>query len=222
MKNSNLISLEIIDTIRQIDLKSSVLYLHSFHTAALVLDLATNLGLLTTEKNKQFWYLAALLHDIGKLDIPSHILLKPGKLTASEMVVMQQHSTFSFERLLAIEPFVKFARAAYEHHEKNDGSGYPQKLRGHEMCVEARLLSLADRFEACTSSGREYRPAALPLAQVFHMLSPDIRAFFPGKYGIIVNTMLDYHREHRIHADAWGEDRVALDLYTSLPRVVNS
>ena len=220
MAQETLITLEIIDMIRQLDLKSTVLYLHSFHTGALMQDIAKNLGVVSRAKNQQWFWLCGLTHDIGKLDIPSHILLKPGRLTEDEMAIMQKHSEYSRDRLLAIEPLAKFADIAYSHHEKGAGNGYPRGLKSYQMSLEAKMLSVCDRFQAMASSGREYRPAAMPLAHIFHLLSPDIRGFFGDKYGIVMDTLLTYHRDHSIQKGCWTEDRLINDLYHDLPREV--
>lgn len=222
MKNATLINMEIMEVIRAYDHKSSVLFLHSFHVAAIMQILAVNLGVISRDKNQSYFWTVGLLHDLGKLDMPKDILLKPGPLTASEMVIMQEHPTDSLNRLMKIEPFVRYSDAALSHHEKGDGSGYPRGLRAHQMTLEAKMVSTVDRFEAMTAEGREYRPNGMPLAQVMPMLAPDIRLFFGSQYGVVVNTLLDYHRNNRIQKAGWGENRTTLDTYTSLPRAVNS
>jgi putative two-component system response regulator len=112
---------------------------------------------------------AAPLHDIGKIGIPDSILLKPGKLTDEEFVVMQTHSAIGGEAIeTAIQQvvaaagdevlpkafdFLKVAsEIAYYHHEKWDGSGYPKGLKGDEIPVSARLMALADVFDALSCS----------------------------------------------------------------------
>ena len=101
---------------------------------------------------------AALLHDTGKLAIPEHILNKPGKLTSGEFETMKKHVTVGADILSAIDfpyPVVPIVRA---HHENWDGSGYPNGLRGEEIPIGARILSVVDCFDALTSD-RPYRPA---------------------------------------------------------------
>jgi putative nucleotidyltransferase with HDIG domain len=101
---------------------------------------------------------AALLHDTGKLAIPEHILNKPGKLTASEFDTMKSHVNVGAEILSAIDfpfPVVPIVRA---HHENWDGSGYPDGLKGDQIPIGARILAVADCFDALTSD-RPYRPA---------------------------------------------------------------
>jgi putative nucleotidyltransferase with HDIG domain len=99
---------------------------------------------------------ASLLHDMGKLAIPEHILNKPGKLTVDEFAVMKTHSTLGADILAAIEfpyPVVPIVR---HHHENWDGSGYPDGLTGTEIPLGARILAVVDCFDALTSD-RPYR-----------------------------------------------------------------
>lgn len=101
----------------------------------------------------------ALLHDIGKIGVPDHILLKRGSLTEAEWVLMRQH----IDHGLRIVSHVDFLRGAVpvvsQHHEKFDGSGYPLALRGDQIHLNARIFAVADAFDAITSD-RPYRAAA--------------------------------------------------------------
>ncbi|MGD9902394.1 MAG: HD domain-containing phosphohydrolase [Vicinamibacterales bacterium] len=101
---------------------------------------------------------AALLHDTGKLAIPEHILNKPGKLTAQEFETMKAHVDIGADILATIDfpyPVVPIVRA---HHENWNGSGYPRGLKGEDIPIGARILSVVDCFDALTSD-RPYRPA---------------------------------------------------------------
>ncbi len=106
----------------------------------------------------------ALLHDIGKLAIPDEILLKPSALNEQEMKTMQKHPEYA-KKMLADIPFLQPAVAvAYSHHERWDGQGYPQGLKGEEIPLLARLFSVVDAWDAL-SSERVYR-AAWPREQI--------------------------------------------------------
>jgi putative nucleotidyltransferase with HDIG domain len=100
----------------------------------------------------------ALLHDIGKLGIPDHILFKPGKLTAEEWEIMQKHPEYAYEMLSSIQYLKPALPIPYLHHEKWDGSGYPLGLRGEQIPLEARIFSVIDVWDALLSD-RPYRKA---------------------------------------------------------------
>jgi putative two-component system response regulator len=112
-----------------------------------------------TPENLDLLEKSAPLHDIGKVGIPDHILLKPGKLTGEEWDIMRTHSMLGWHALALVEadaersiPFLKFAKEiARHHHEKWDGSGYPDRLAGDAIPISARLMALADVFDALTS-----------------------------------------------------------------------
>ena len=102
--------------------------------------------------------IAAVLHDIGKLHVPDAILTKPGPLTAEERRVIEEHPAAG-ERILADKPFFSRARrVARGHHENFDGSGYPDRLAGDAIPIEARIVHLADVYDALTHP-RSYKPA---------------------------------------------------------------
>lgn len=105
------------------------------------------------------------LHDIGKVGIPDHILKKPGKHTPEEFELMKTHATIGGDTLKSVleqckyQGFIKTGmEIAYSHHERWDGSGYPKGLKGHDIPLSARILALADVFDALTSK-RAYKPA---------------------------------------------------------------
>ena len=91
------------------------------------------------------------LHDIGKMGIPDHILLKPGKLSAEEWEIMRQHPVFAYEMLKKIQYLVPALDIPYCHHERWDGKGYPRQLKGDEIPLSARLFSIIDAWDAMTT-----------------------------------------------------------------------
>ncbi len=104
--------------------------------------------------------IASPMHDVGKIGIPDHILLKPGRLTPDEYTIMKQHAEIGYQILSGSEsPLVKLAaNIAHTHHEKWDGSGYPRGLQGDAIPVEGRIAAVADVFDALTSE-RPYKKA---------------------------------------------------------------
>lgn len=108
---------------------------------------------------------SSILHDIGKVGIPDAILLKPGRLTPEEFEVIKRHTTFGGDAIRAIESRIKESsflfmgkEIAYNHHEKWDGSGYPRGLKGDEIPLSARIVALADVYDALTTK-RFYKEA---------------------------------------------------------------
>lgn len=100
----------------------------------------------------------ALLHDIGKMGVPDHVLLKPGPLTGAEWELMKRHPEFAYQLLLPIEFLRPALDIPYSHHERWDGSGYPHGLKGEDIPFSARIFAVVDVYDALTSD-RPYRPA---------------------------------------------------------------
>ncbi|MDX8360850.1 HD-GYP domain-containing protein [Cytobacillus sp. IB215316] len=125
-------------------------------------SLAIGLELNLTNKELETIGIGALFHDIGKLMVPKNILLKPGKLTYEEFEEVKKHTEYGFDALRKIDtiPLVA-AHCAYQHHERLDGSGYPRGIKGNEIHYLARLIAVADVFDA-VASNRVYRKAMLP------------------------------------------------------------
>ena len=98
------------------------------------------------------------MHDIGKISIPAEILSKPGRLTAIEYELIKNHSRSGYDILKKVEFPWPLAEIILQHHERIDGSGYPQNLKGDEIILEARIMAVADVVESMASH-RPYRPA---------------------------------------------------------------
>ncbi len=129
---------------------------HQRRVTQLALAIARKLGL--SDERCQGIRVAGMMHDIGKLAIPSEILSKPTKLTDVERRLIQGHPEIARSILSAIEFPWPVASIVVQHHERTDGSGYPKGLRKDEILLEARILAVADVVEAM-SSHRPYRPA---------------------------------------------------------------
>ena len=129
---------------------------HQQRVAQLVVSIAEGLHL--SDNQKEGLRVAALVHDIGKMSIPAEILSKPGKLTSIEYALIKMHVQSSYDILQGIEFPWPVAQIVYQHHERMDGSGYPNALSGKDIIREARVLAVADIVEAMVSH-RPYRPA---------------------------------------------------------------
>jgi PAS domain S-box-containing protein len=129
---------------------------HSVGVAGLAEAIARAMGL--SEEEITGIYIAGVLHDIGKMAVPVEILVKPGRLNEMEMSLIQIHPQAGFEILKGIDFPWPVAPATLQHHERMDGSGYPQGLKGDEIILEARILAAADLVDAMTHH-RPYRPA---------------------------------------------------------------
>jgi putative nucleotidyltransferase with HDIG domain len=137
-----------------VDAKSPFTYRHSICVAALAVKIAVKMGLMP--ERIQLVRRAALLHDIGKLYVPNTILDKAGKLTPEEWAIVVEHPKMTRSILERVSAFRELAVLAAEHHEKIDGTGYPQGLKGKDMAVESRILVVADVFTAMAED-RSYR-----------------------------------------------------------------
>lgn len=132
----------------------------------------------------------ALIHDIGKMAIPDHILLKPGSLTYEEWKIMQKHPTYAVEMLGEI-PFLWPALSIpASHHEKWDGTGYPRGLKGQQIPLPARIFAVVDVWDALRSD-RPYRPALSMEDAIFTIQSKSGTHFDPK----IVETFMEMIRE---------------------------
>jgi len=162
-----------------------------------------------TANNIQNMVKSAPLHDIGKVGIPDNILLKPGKLTADEWEVMKTHSYLGFRAIELAEQdaerpleFLNIAKdISRYHHEKWDGSGYPDGLQGDAIPISARLMALADIFDALVSE-RAYK-AAFPIEKVIETISQGRERFFdPDIVDAFLQRQNDFIAIARRHADS--------------------
>lgn len=125
-----------------------------------VSQLASNIGreMNLSEDVIQGIYIAGILHDIGKISVPAEYLSKPGKLDPIEFTIIKTHPGVAYDMLKAIDFPYPIANIVLQHHEKCDGSGYPNALKATDMLLEARIIAVADVVDAI-SSHRPYRPS---------------------------------------------------------------
>ncbi|AEX86011.1 response regulator containing a CheY-like receiver domain and an HD-GYP domain [Marinitoga piezophila KA3] len=142
------------------------------------------------KKKVEMIYYAAQLHDIGKIGIPDSILQKPGKLDDDEFEIMKKHTTIGYEILKKVddELFEMASKIALYHHEKYDGSGYPEGLKGEEIPIEGRIVAVCDVFDALLSE-RPYKKAFEFEEGVKIIMSGEGKHFDPKIVEIFVNNI---------------------------------
>lgn len=168
-----------------------------------------------TDEVIELLYLSAPLHDIGKVGIRDHILLKPGKLTDEEMEEMKRHTVYGRDALkvaadkLGDNSFLRFAmEIAYSHQEKWDGSGYPEGLKGEEIPVSGRLMALADVYDALISK-RVYKPPFTHQRAVEIIVQGKSAHFDPGMTDAFMEIQEEF-RQIALRFVDFDEERITL------------
>jgi putative nucleotidyltransferase with HDIG domain len=158
---------------------------HCERVAAYAVDIARTLGFrgeeLTTVR------IGAYLHDLGKVAVPHEILNKAGRLAREEIEVIRTHPVRGVELLAAIEFPWEIRPIIRWHHERYDGSGYPDGLCGDAIPISAQIIGIADAYDALTTT-RSYRPAVSPYEALAEMARTR-RAWHPDVYGAFVATL---------------------------------
>ena len=139
---------------RSVDAKSSWTAGHSTRVTHLALEIARAMGVDSEEYDNL--HRAALLHDIGKIGISHELIDKPAKLDPEEFSIFKTHPEIGARILEPIKVYHAFIPAIHEHHERFDGKGYPAGKKGEEICLKARIIAVADVYDACASD-RPYR-----------------------------------------------------------------
>lgn len=141
---------------RIVELRDPYTALHEHRVGLIAMAIAREMGL--SENIQTCMRVAGAVHDVGKVSIPAEILSKPTRLTSLEYQMVQSHAIHGFEVLRKIDSPWPIAEITLHHHERIDGSGYPQGLKGDEILLEARIMAVADVVEAMASH-RPYRPS---------------------------------------------------------------
>lgn len=150
--------------IATLELKDPYTRGHSERVSFYAAVLAKELGKFSSEELREFNY-ACLLHDVGKINIPDRILMKPDRLTNEEFEIIKTHPSVGAEAIEGVEGLKNGIKVIRSHHERWDGKGYPDQLSEEEIPLLARITTIADAFDAMTSS-RSYREA-LPLPEAY-------------------------------------------------------
>jgi diguanylate cyclase (GGDEF)-like protein/putative nucleotidyltransferase with HDIG domain len=196
-----------------IEAKDHTTYRHLQRVQTYSVGLAKELGLDSTELDAL--RAAALLHDIGKLAVPEHIISKPGKLTPEEFEKMKIHPVVGAEILGPVKfpyPVVPIVRA---HHEKWDGTGYPYGLKGEEIPMGARILAAVDCLDSLASD-RQYR-AALPLHEAMNHVAAEAGKSFDAR---VVEALKGRYAELERSAQAQKADGLTLSREMKIERGV--
>ena len=188
-KRDEKIIVQIIDTfISFIDAKDPYTSGHSQRVAIYTKEIAKRMGL-DKDEIRNYFYIA-LMHDCGKLLVSDEILKKPGKLTPKERKDIEAHTVVGADLLKNMTAISGIQDGALQHHERYDGTGYPNKLKGTDICLVGRILCVADAFDAMNSD-RCYRDK-LPIEKIIEELETNSGKQFDP---VIVRYMLDIIEE---------------------------
>jgi putative nucleotidyltransferase with HDIG domain len=201
----NSLYLSTIETLAMaVDAKDQITHGHIRRVQVYAVEMARRLGVDNDEQLKAI-EAAALLHDMGKLAIPEHILNKPGKLTTAEFDTMKRHADIGADLLSSIRfpyPVVPIVR---HHHESWNGSGYPAGIAGTDIPLGARILSVVDCFDALNSD-RPYRPRLEP-QEAFDILRQRRGTMYDP---LVVDTFIEAYPDIAPLADAAGQQAKTL------------
>ncbi|WP_318505853.1 HD-GYP domain-containing protein [Bacillus sp. T3] len=164
--------------IATLELKDPYTRGHSERVAHYALILAEELGRFSKKELKEFNY-ACLLHDVGKINVPDQILMKPQKLNSDEYEIIKTHPNVGAKAIEGVEGLKNGIHVILYHHERWDGKGYPNQLAGEEIPILARITSIADAFDAMTSS-RSYRKAMTTSEAYYRILEGKGTQFDPS------------------------------------------
>ena len=150
-----------------VDLRDAFTGGHSSRVAEHVRATGLRLGLPDAQLDNVV--MASLLHDIGKVGVPDHVLMKRGRLTPEEFVQVKKHPELGWMALKNMEDFKPISLIVLHHHERMDGAGYPGGLKGNAIPLGARIIAVADSYDALTSN-RPYRSARTKQQAIDEML----------------------------------------------------
>ncbi|WP_042357028.1 HD-GYP domain-containing protein [Bacillus rubiinfantis] len=192
--------------IAALELKDPYTRGHSERVANYALLLAKKMGILAKDEQKSF-YNVCLLHDIGKVHIPDSILMKPSKLSKEEFEIIKTHPVVGAEAVQDVEGLKENICVIRSHHERWDGKGYPDGLKGEEIPLLARIAAIADAFDAMTSS-RSYR-SALPLEEAFNRIVEGAGSQFDPRlvdeFKKVYPAWVNFHRKY-----SWAEENLLI------------
>ena len=177
-----------------IDAKDTYTNGHSTRVAEYSREISRRAGF--SEEVQDEIYMMGLLHNVGKIGIPDAIINKPAKLTDEEYSIIQKHPVTGAKILKNITEFPKLSTGARWHHERYDGKGYPDGIAGEEIPTEARIIAVADAYDAM-SSRRSYRDV-LPQAKVREEVEKGKGTQFDPVFAEIMLSMIDEDRDYQM------------------------
>lgn len=187
------LELHVVQTLAEaIDAKDSYTNGHSSRVAAYSTEIAKRAGY--SEKAQSEIYMMGLLHDVGKIGVPDAVINKPGKLTNEEFEQIKNHPVMGARILKQIREMPKLVTGARWHHERYDGRGYPDGLAGEDIPEEARIIAVADAYDAMTSN-RSYR-SGMPQEKVREQIVNGRGKQFDPRFADIMLRMMDEDTEY--------------------------
>ncbi len=177
-----------------IDEKDTYTNGHSGRVAVYSREIARRYGL--SDKDINDVYMMGLLHDVGKIGVPDAIINKPAKLTDEEFEIIKNHPVMGARILKNIKEMPKLAMGARWHHERFGGGGYPDNIKGEEIPYEARIIAVADAYDAMTSR-RSYR-GILPQGVVREEIEKGMGTQFDPEFAKIMLEMIDEDTEYNM------------------------
>ncbi|SFD14955.1 HD domain-containing protein [Ruminococcus albus] len=191
--------------VNAIDAKDTYTHGHSARVAEYSKKIAQEYG--KSRKECEEIYFTALLHDVGKIGVPSDIINKVGKLTDEEYEIIKQHPALGAQILESIHECPYLVTGAMYHHERYDGKGYPKNLKGTDIPETARIIAVADAYDAMTSK-RSYRDA-IPQHIVREELVKGLRTQFDPEFAKIMIRLIDLDSEYEMQERIAGSNMTA-------------
>ncbi len=170
-----------------------------------------------SDEDKEMAILCGLLHDIGKLRIPEEIVKKPGKLTDEEFKIIKKHPVLGYKILEAMDVDSRVKNAALMHHEKCDGSGYPFGIKAHQMDRFAKMVTIADIYDAMTAA-RVYRGPMSPFAVVSAFEKDGLQKYDPEMIMIFLTNVANSFLNNTVTLSNGHEGKVIFINKSNLSR----
>lgn len=198
LNEQHLNSIELFDMLHNMRQINDSIYAHCLNVAFI----ARTLGkwLKYEKRDLQLLTLAGLLHDIGKIKIPENILNKPGKLTPNEYEIIKMHPQFGYEILSNLMLPDKVLNAVLHHHERCDGSGYPNKLQGDELDDFTMIIAIADVYDAMTAA-RSYRGPLCPFTVIESFENEGLQKYRPHVILTFLERIANTYQSNRVMLD---------------------